>query len=102
MNFMGMNFGGKFSGFDKDGNPIPGEKQNADVNFMGMNFKMNSEGFDKDGNPIPGQKQNANFQMGMPNINEFGNFMGNLDKMHQQMENQDNKGGNFGFGGFGF
>ena len=67
---------------------------------MGMNFKMNSEGFDKDGNPIPGQNQNANFQMGMPNLNNFGNFMGNFENMNKQMENQSK--GNFGFGGFGF
>ena len=54
----------KMSGFDKDGKPIPGPEQKAEMNFMGMNIKMNSSGFDKDGNPIPGQQQSAGMDLG--------------------------------------
>ena len=88
-----MNIDMKAKGFDKDGKPIPGEKQEANMNFMGMNIGMQCEGFDKDGKPIPGQKQSANMNMGgMPNLQGFGNMMNNFGQ-----------GGNpGGFGNFGF
>ena len=71
MNFMGMDMNMEASGFDKDGKPIPGQKQSAKMNFMGMNFDMQAQGFDKDGKPISGQQQSANM-----NIGGFPNLQG--------------------------
>ena len=54
------------------------------MNFMGMDINMQCEGFDKDGKPIPGQKQSANMNMGgMPNLQGFGNMMNNFGNFAQ-------------------
>ena len=64
MNFMGMDINMQASGFDKDGKPIPGQKQEAKMNFMGMDINMQASGVDKDGKPLPGQIPSGNLSMG--------------------------------------
>ena len=61
------------SGFDKEGNPLSGQKQEAKMNIMGIDiFNIQSEGFDKDGKPIPGKQQITSVSTGgMPNLQEF-------------------------------